>query len=73
VYNISLKNGKTYDCAETDTIFQGAKYSGILLEHSCLAARCSSCKVQVVEGQTLNIQDEQIYVLSGDRYLEELS
>jgi CDP-4-dehydro-6-deoxyglucose reductase len=60
VYNISLKNGKTYDCAETDTIFQGAKYSGILLEHSCLAARCSSCKVQVVEGQTINIQDENV-------------
>lgn len=60
MYSIELKNGKTFNCDEKDTIFHGAKASGILLEHSCLAARCSSCKVQVVEGKTLNIQDENV-------------
>lgn len=60
MFTVELKNGKTYRCAETETLFLGAKTNGLLLEHSCLTARCSSCKVQVIEGDTINVQQESV-------------
>jgi CDP-4-dehydro-6-deoxyglucose reductase len=60
MYTITLKNGKSYSCSASDTLFHGAKANGILLDHSCLAARCSSCKVRVLEGTTESMQEENI-------------
>lgn len=55
---ITLKNKKSFHCEDNETIFEGAKRNAILLEHSCLTARCRSCKAKVLSGSTKNIQDE---------------
>jgi CDP-4-dehydro-6-deoxyglucose reductase len=47
---ISLKNNKSFQCSENDTLVEGAKKAGMTLEHSCLSGRCSSCKVVVESG-----------------------
>jgi CDP-4-dehydro-6-deoxyglucose reductase, E3 len=50
MYKISLKNNINFSCSENDTLIEGARKSGIILEHSCLTGRCSSCKVKVGNG-----------------------
>jgi CDP-4-dehydro-6-deoxyglucose reductase len=55
MYNISLKSGKSFKCDSNTTIFESAKNSGIVLEHSCLSARCRSCAVQVESGTTIDM------------------
>ena len=50
MFQISLKNNKTYQCSENETLIEGARKSGIILEHSCLSGRCSSCMVMVDSG-----------------------
>jgi len=47
---ISLKNNKNFQCSENETLIEGARKFGIILEHSCLSGRCSSCKVMVDSG-----------------------
>jgi CDP-4-dehydro-6-deoxyglucose reductase len=60
MYNITLKNGKTFLCDSNTTIFEAAKNNGIILEHSCLTARCRSCVVQVEEGTTHDKLDDLV-------------
>ncbi|MFM2231297.1 MAG: hypothetical protein RL607_2555 [Bacteroidota bacterium] len=60
MFNITLKNGKVFPCDTNDTIFEGAKKYGIALEHSCLAARCRSCAVQIIAGNTLDKLDDLV-------------
>lgn len=50
MYEISLKNNKNFRCSENETLVEAARKSGIILEHSCLSGRCSSCKVKVDSG-----------------------
>lgn len=57
---ISLSNGKSFHCDSNSTIFEAAKSSGILLEHSCLNARCRSCKVRVISGETEDKLDDLV-------------
>ena len=64
MFEISLKNNKTFTCASNTTIFEAAKTAGIFLEHSCLTARCRSCVVKIAEGTTKNKLDD--LVLSDD-------
>ena len=59
-YTIHLKNNKTYTCEENTSLLQAALDSGIALEYSCLNARCSSCRVKILEGEVENLQDEQV-------------
>ena len=42
------------------TIFEAAKNNGIILEHSCLTARCRSCVVKVESGTTINKLDDLV-------------
>lgn len=60
MFEISLKNGKKFKCDSNTTIFKAAKEAGILLEHSCLSVRCSSCVVKVILGKTKNIEEESV-------------
>lgn len=60
MYNITLKNGKTFLCDSNTTIFEAAKNNGIILEHSCLSARCRSCAVQIQEGTTHDKLDDLV-------------
>jgi CDP-4-dehydro-6-deoxyglucose reductase, E3 len=50
MHRISLKNNINFICSESDTLVEGARKSGVILEHSCLTGRCSSCKVKVGKG-----------------------
>lgn len=59
-FKIKLRNNKTFSCDEKTTIFDAAKSESIALEHSCLTARCRSCVVKVLEGETKNKLDETV-------------
>lgn len=52
MFKVNLKNGKHFFCDAGTTIFEAAKNSGIILEHSCLNARCRSCALQLNSGST---------------------
>ncbi len=60
MFNITLKNGKAFNCDANETIFEGAKKNGIILEHSCLLARCRSCAVQIEYGTVIEKNDDLI-------------
>lgn len=51
MFKITLNN-KVFFCSNDTTIFQAAKESKVLLEHSCLNGRCRSCMVKILEGST---------------------
>jgi len=60
MFNIILKNNKSFFCDSHTTIFDAAKKAGIVLDHSCLNARCSSCIVKVISGNTINKEEELV-------------
>jgi CDP-4-dehydro-6-deoxyglucose reductase len=60
MFQITLKNGKSFTCDSNTTIFEAAKSKGILLEHSCLSARCRSCSVKVISGITQDKLDDLV-------------
>jgi CDP-4-dehydro-6-deoxyglucose reductase len=60
MYQIRLKNGKSFTCDASSTIFDAAKSAGITLEHSCLSARCRSCVVHISEGTTRDKSDDLV-------------
>ena len=60
MFEISIKNGKNFLCDSGSTIFEAAKINGIILEHSCLSARCRSCIVQVESGTTTDKLDDLV-------------
>lgn len=60
MFQITLKNGKSFTCDSNTTIFEAAKCNGITLEHSCLSARCRSCAVRIEEGTTKNQLQELV-------------
>lgn len=60
MFEIKLNNGKTFSCDSNTTIFEAAKNNGIILEHSCLSARCRSCVVQVESGTTIDKLDDLV-------------
>lgn len=60
MYQITLKNGVKFQCDSSTTIFEAAKNSGIILEHSCLKARCRSCALQVEAGKTKDKLDDMV-------------
>ena len=64
MFQITLKNDKFFTCDANTTIFEAAKSNGIILEHSCLSARCRSCIVHVQSGTTSDRLDD--LVLSSD-------
>ena len=60
MYQITLKNNKTFTCDKDSTIFEAAKKSNIVLEHSCLSSRCRSCVVKIIFGNTINNEEELV-------------
>lgn len=57
---VKLKNGVEFNCDYNSSIFEGAKNNSIILEHSCLNARCRSCKVKVLSGITTDVLDDLV-------------
>ncbi|WP_339916184.1 FAD-binding oxidoreductase [Yeosuana marina] len=64
MFEVQLKNEKIFSCDSETNILAAAEQAGLILEHSCLNARCRSCKVKVLEGEVVNEQEE--FVLSHD-------
>ena len=60
MYQITLKNNKTFTCDKDSTIFEAAKKSNIVLEHSCLSSRCRSCVVKIISGNTIDNEEELV-------------
>ena len=60
MFKITLKNGKSFLCGKSSTIFEAAKKNGIILEHSCLIARCRNCVVQIEAGNTIDKLDDLV-------------
>lgn len=60
MFNIKLNNGKSFTCDSSSTVFEAAKNNEIILEHSCLTARCRSCAVQVESGTTIDKLDDLV-------------
>jgi len=60
MFQITLKNGKSFTCDSNTTVFESAKSNGIILEHSCLKARCRSCNVKVISGETEDKSDDLV-------------
>ncbi len=47
-------------CDSNTTIFEAAKNNGIILEHSCLTARCRSCAVKIKSGTKIDKLDDLV-------------
>lgn len=60
MFKVKLRNNKEFLCDGETTIFDAAKSNGIALEHSCLNARCRSCAVKVLNGETVNVEEELV-------------
>lgn len=60
MFKINLKNNKSFSCDSDTTIFDAAQKAGVILEHSCLNARCCSCVVKVLSGKTKNFKEELV-------------
>ena len=60
MFKVTLKNNKSFRCDKDTTIFEAAKNNNIILEHSCLSARCRSCIVKVVSGSTIDKEEELV-------------
>ncbi|WP_239970548.1 FAD-binding oxidoreductase [Confluentibacter citreus] len=60
MFEVSLRNNKVFKCDSESTILSAAKKAGLVLEHSCLSARCRSCIVKVIKGDVENIQEELV-------------
>ncbi|SEJ50593.1 CDP-4-dehydro-6-deoxyglucose reductase [Cyclobacterium xiamenense] len=58
MFKITLLDGKSFFCKESESIVEGARRNDLYLDHSCLSGRCSSCKVKVINGETITDSDE---------------
>lgn len=58
MFQIKLKDGKSFLCDNNQTIIEAALQNEIFLDHSCLTGRCSSCKFRVIAGGTATEADE---------------
>lgn len=59
-YQICLTNGKSFSCDENSTIFEAAKLSGLMFEHSCLRGRCRSCIIEVINGTSIDLINDMV-------------
>lgn len=55
---IYLTKGESFKSQEEQSIFDAAQGNGILLDHSCLTGRCSTCKGRLIEGETKALKEE---------------
>jgi len=60
MFTVNLIHNKSFNCEDEQSIFEAAKSSGIILDHSCLKARCRSCLAKVLKGQVRSITKENI-------------
>lgn len=58
MFQIRLKDGKSFPCDNDQTIIEAALKSGVFLDHSCLTGRCSSCKFKVILGESFTEFEE---------------
>ena len=66
MFKVKLKNNKEFNCLESQTIFEAAKQSKILLNHSCLSARCKSCLAKILDGK-ISEKSQQVVLSENDK------
>ena len=59
-YTVTLKNDISFSADIDKTIFDSARDAGVTLDHSCLMARCMSCKAKVLTGSCVDINEEKV-------------
>jgi CDP-4-dehydro-6-deoxyglucose reductase len=55
---ITTSGGRRFEARPDEHLLDAALRQHVVLDHSCRVGRCSSCKAQVSEGQTVPTQDE---------------
>jgi CDP-4-dehydro-6-deoxyglucose reductase len=55
---VKLIGGTSFNCESNETIIEGALRNKVVLDHSCLTGRCSSCKFKVIQGDTNTASQE---------------
>ena len=55
---ITTTAGKHFSAQPGEALLDAALRAGVLLEHSCRTGRCSSCKAQILTGDTVVLHDE---------------
>lgn len=58
MFTIELTDKTTFQCEPHESIIDAALRNGVYLEYSCRSGRCSSCKYQVLNGETQTESDE---------------
>lgn len=59
MFEVTLANGRTFDCAADETLLDAARRQGLVLEHSCRTGRCGVCKAPVLAGETRALRSEE--------------
>lgn len=55
---VHTAQGHSFSAQDGETILAAAARQGVQFPYSCRTGRCSSCKCQVVDGDTRALQDE---------------
>lgn len=59
-FNVTLRNNTSFEVYDDETILQSAFKNNIILDHSCLKARCSACKAKLLFGEIKQLEDDLI-------------
>lgn len=55
---LHTRQGHSFSAQDGESILDAAARHGVQLPYSCRTGRCSTCKCQLIEGDTLALQDE---------------
>lgn len=58
MHKIDLTNGREFTAESRVPLLDAASSAGVVLPYSCRTGRCSTCKAQVLRGQTRPLSDE---------------
>ncbi|MDP4835548.1 MAG: FAD-binding oxidoreductase [Burkholderiales bacterium] len=58
MHKIDLTSGREFTAEPQVTLLDAASSAGVVLPYSCRTGRCSTCKAQVLRGQTRPLSDE---------------
>lgn len=60
MFKIKLNNTDFQYTDSSKSVLQNAIDQGVLIDYSCLSARCKTCAVKLLQGEVENISDEKV-------------